>query len=344
MQTDTLVYIGRFQPFHNGHLAMLQQALSLAGKVVLVLGSAGAARSSKNPFSFDERKAMITAALAAWDASRVADIRFVGVRDYYDGQRWVAAVQQAVAAVVPAVASVGLFGHFKDASSSYLGDFPAWPLVHQASFGQLNAADLRRQWFEVGGDTAAIATQLPAALVSFLQQFAGSTAFADLQAEYRYLQHYRQVWSAAPYPPVFVTVDAVVHCCGHVLLIRRAGQPGRGNWALPGGFLDQHERVFDAAVRELNEETRLDVTPAALRSACADQALFDHPDRSLRGRTLSHAFYFKLPLAQLPAITAADDAASAQWMPVQQLVAMESTLFEDHLMILDRFLHLFDTA
>ncbi|WP_035059797.1 bifunctional nicotinamide-nucleotide adenylyltransferase/Nudix hydroxylase [Andreprevotia chitinilytica] len=341
---DYLVYIGRFQPFHNGHLAMLQQALRRADKVILVLGSAGAARNTKNPFNMAERQAMITAAIVEWDASRVADIQFVGVRDYYDGARWVAAVQQAVGAVVPANASVGLFGHFKDASSSYLSDFPNWPLVHQDNFGQLNAADLRQQWYADGGDVTAIADRLPAAVTALLQQFRRQPHFADLLAEYRYLEHYRTQWAAAPYPPIFVTVDAVVRCCDHVLMIQRGGQPGRGCWALPGGFLDQRERVANAVIRELIEETCLAVPSDVLLAAKQDQALFDHPDRSLRGRTLTHAYYFNLPLNGLPAITAADDAAAARWIPVRDLLGMESALFEDHLMILDRFLELFDGA
>lgn len=347
-----LVCIGRFEPFHNGHFAMLRQALAQARTVIVVLGSAGGARTVKNPFTAGERRQMIEGAVAGWDAARVADLRFVAVRDYCESVRWTAAVRAAVDAVPdvqPASAAaaqdaprVGLFGHFKDASSGYLNDFPGWGLVPQPSFGQLNAADVRQQWFEQQGELGELVHVLPPPVAAFLREFAAGGAFATLLAEYRFLQDHKKRWAAAPYPPVFVTVDAVVRCCGQVLLIRRGGQPGRGAWALPGGFLDQHERVADAVLRELDEETRFGLPKAALRQSCRAQALFDHPERSLRGRTLTHAFFFDLPLDALPAVAAADDAAAVRWVPQQELLALEEQMFEDHLLILDRFLHLFD--
>jgi len=48
---DIAVLIDRFQPFHNGHAALLAWALATAPQVVVVLGSAHSARNAKNPFS-----------------------------------------------------------------------------------------------------------------------------------------------------------------------------------------------------------------------------------------------------------------------------------------------------
>lgn len=337
---DVLIYIGRFQPFHQGHSAMLQVALSRAAKVIVVLGSAGGPRTTKNPFTAEERQKIICESVLALDASRVKDLQFIAIRDYNDGQRWVQAVQAAVSKLVLPGASIGLFGHFKDSSSLYLKDFPAWPLVHQSNFGALNASDIRRHWWQDQGSTEAFNALIPAAVKKWMRSFKATPDFKVLMDEFAFLEHYREVWAAAPYPPVFVTVDAVVQCGDYVLMIQRGGQPGRGCWALPGGFLDQHERVADAAIRELAEETCVDLPWQALVDARQDSALFDHPDRSLRGRTLTHAFYFKLALP-LPKITAADDAAAARWVPVRQILGMESQIFEDHLLILDHFLHLF---
>ena len=67
----TAVLIGRFQPFHLGHLALLQQALRTAQQVVVVLGSAFQARSPKNPFTWQERQSLILGSLPAQDAARV---------------------------------------------------------------------------------------------------------------------------------------------------------------------------------------------------------------------------------------------------------------------------------
>jgi 8-oxo-dGTP diphosphatase len=53
----------------------------------------------------------------------------------------------------------------------------------------------------------------------------------------------------------------VVDDDGRVLLARRAGEPFRGRWDLPGGFLDEGEHPLDALRRELREETGLEVEP-----------------------------------------------------------------------------------
>ena len=97
LRFDAAVVIGRFQPFHNGHLALIEQALAEAPTVIVILGSAHAARSTKNPFTWRERAQMIR--LAA--GNRADRIRFVPVRDYYDDTRWVDAVRAGVAEQAP---------------------------------------------------------------------------------------------------------------------------------------------------------------------------------------------------------------------------------------------------
>jgi bifunctional NMN adenylyltransferase/nudix hydrolase len=123
-----------------------------------------------------------------------------------------------------------------------------------------------------------------------------------------------------------------------VLLVKRKAQPGRGLWALPGGFLGENETLKDAALRELREETRLKIPAPVLRGSLRGESVFDHPDRSLRGRTVTHAFYFEFPSGPLPAVRGADDAARARWVPISEIQAMRSSLFEDHFFILEHFL------
>lgn len=337
-QWDVLVYVGRFQPFHHGHAALLTQALQLAKQVIVVVGSACNARSVRNPFTAAERRDLILAAMPGQSAR----LRFVAMRDYYDTARWAAAVQGQVAALLPAGAKVALFGHAKDMSSDYLQAFPGWPLLEAGNVEGINATDLRAAWFGEHGDTRAIANRVAEPVRAFMQGFANGTDFFRLQAEHDYLAAYRTQWRAAPYAPIFVTVDAVVSCCQHVLLVQRGGMPGRGNWALPGGFLDQYERVAQASLRELVEETRIAVDLPTLQRSLRGQHLFDHPERSLRGRTLTHAFHYALDLPSLPAIQADDDAAAAQWLPLADLPAMERQMHDDHFMILDHFLDLID--
>lgn len=83
-----------------------------------------------------------------------------------------------------------------------------------------------------------------------------------------------------------------------------------------------------------------DVPEATLRAALQSVAVFDHPDRSQRGRTITHAHYFDLGTAPLPAVQADDDALQAEWIPVGQIAALEAEFFEDHFHMLDHFLQI----
>ncbi len=56
---DTLVLIGRFQPFHNAHLEIVKRATALCDRLIIVVGSSRQPRTYKNPFSFEERARMI---------------------------------------------------------------------------------------------------------------------------------------------------------------------------------------------------------------------------------------------------------------------------------------------
>lgn len=117
------------------------------------------------------------------------------------------------------------------------------------------------------------------------------------------------------YPRLSLTVDAVVFRLSEnrteVLLIQRNNPPFEGGWALPGGFVDMHETLEEAIVRELEEETSLtDVALEQLHS-------FSEIHRDPRGRTVSVIFWGKLENDQ--EIKAGDDARSAKWFNIDQL-------------------------
>ena len=107
---------------------------------------------------------------------------------------------------------------------------------------------------------------------------------------------------------------------------------------IPGGFLDADERLCDGALRELREETLLDLKDPSSRGRLKMSAVFDHPERSQRGRTITHAYHFELCSPELPNVAGADDAAEARWIPIADLVGMEDQFFDDHFHILDHFL------
>lgn len=343
---DASVFIGRFQPLHAGHAALLRQALAVAPRCVVVIGSAFQARSPKNPWSWQERAEMFRLALPEADRARLL---FLPVRDYYNEQRWTEVVHAGVARLLAeagvAAPRIALVGHFKDATSDYLRGFPGWVLHSVERIGPVDATSLRDAYFgcaaqALDGTLAALVDQAPPSTLAMLRAWAALPQFATIAEEWRFVKAYREAWAASPYPPVFVTVDALVRCADHVLLIRRAQPPGTGLHALPGGFIEQRETAYQSAVRELREETGLAVPDHVLRDSLKAANVFDHPDRSQRGRTITHAFHFDLGARELPAVHAGDDAARAEWLPISALAAMEDRFHDDHFHMLDHFVGL----
>jgi len=96
-----------------------------------------------------------------------------------------------------------------------------------------------------------------------------------------------------------------------ILLVQRGSEPFAGSWALPGGFVDEGERVHDAAVRELAEETGVAAPPLTLLG------VYDTPGRDPRGWTVSVAFLGVLEREL--AAQGADDASDATWFSLTAL-------------------------
>jgi bifunctional NMN adenylyltransferase/nudix hydrolase len=117
-------------------------------------------------------------------------------------------------------------------------------------------------------------------------------------------------------------------------MIKRKATPGKGLWALPGGFIGANEMIEDAVIRELKEETKIKVSRNFLKGCQVSKEIFDHPGRSLRGRTITHAYYYKLQQYELPEVKGADDAAEAKWFTLSEIQRMEGVIFEDHLDII----------
>jgi len=325
---DTAVLIGRFQPFHRGHAGLLGRALDAARRVVVVLGSARAARTPRNPFTASEREAMIRATLTESDNARTV---FVGQRDVWDAERWAREVRGRVAAASPG--STALVGFRKDATSSYLELFPDWAWIDAGRQGPLDATPLRERLYgpePMEAVLADLAEALPEPVAAFLRGWGSGPHRQELSEESRVAADYATRWGRGP----FVTVDALVRARGHVLLVRRGRRPGLGAWALPGGFLETDEPLEKGAVRELREETGLDL--GATRSV--REMVFSHPGRSQRARIVTHAFLFEPAWEALPEVRGADDAAEARWVPESDLPGLEDCLFEDHFHILSQLL------
>lgn len=341
------VYIGRFSPFHSGHAKVLDKALRESEHVLVIIGSSFAARNVKNPFTFDERAEMIQNYYNNFGpgaSNSLGTLSIVGIPDYpYSESDWKLAVMEEVRFflsdyVEDESVKPYLTGCNRDDSTYYLqqfGDFFEVDLQPKHEAGELSATVIRSLLFDglpIPGEP-----YLPPSSVEFLKnRFLGTTEYETLKKEYTFIKEYKAKWAAAPYDPTFVTVDTVVIQSGHVLVNVRDNFPGVGLWALPGGYISTNERLVDAAIRELKEETRIELSDAQLYGSIKDKEIFDDPGRSLRGRTITTAYLLRLDdNKKLPKVKPQKgEVKKVMWVPLSDALAHPENWFEDHHSIL----------
>lgn len=338
---DLVVFIGRFQIVHNAHMQIIKNASQMANKVLVIVGSADKPRTYKNPFSFDERKAMLQQASEEFGVNNMV----VGkVNDHtYNDMAWAAQVQRVVTKHAETPWSdypkrIALIGHKKDDSSFYLNFFPQWNFIDQDLAEPLDATQVRDLYFNRKMNMNYIRGVVPNSVVNFLVDFKteSNQEYEQVIREKEFIEKYKKQYEHLPYAPTFVTTDAVVVQSGHVLMIRRRSEPGKGLWAFPGGFLNAKtdRSLVDAMIRELREETGLKIPEKVLKGSITNQRTFDAIDRSARGRTITTAFKVELDdTSELPKVKGMDDAEKAKWIPISEVKRNEC--FEDHFDILE---------
>lgn len=331
---DAIIFIGRFQPIHNAHVEIIRKASELTDKVIVVVGSANQPRTFKNPFSYEERENLIQETLMTLETELIVEPNYDTI---YNDDAWAVRVQNIVAKHTTEDSKVAIIGHKKDVTSFYLDMFPQWELIEVDLIEELSASQIRQLYFREDYNPNFIRSVVHQNVLEYLNKFAKTEEYKQILQEIEFVEKYKSQYASFPYPPTFVTVDAVVVQSGHILMIRRRAEPGRGLLALPGGFLDAYgdRTLEDAMLRELREETGLKVPAPVLRGNIVETKVFDAIERSTRGRTITHAFLIKLPNGELPRIKAGSDASSAKWIPISQVNPSEC--YEDHCEIINYF-------
>lgn len=364
------VFIGRFQPFHLGHQHVVEKAYqsNKYKQIIFLLGSADQARTPKNPFTFEERKKMISSTLDSLQIDNKEKIKvdILPIHDFiYDNQKWIAEVQNQIASVVKEEDKIVLIGNIKDETSEYLKYFPQYETDFTAGLtkNKLSATDLRFKYFSLYEQISKVKEtksylvdlntllktvfkeDLNDEVVKFLVSFSITKALDlhKLVEEFKYIQNYRKTMlEKLPFKNIaFFTGDALVTCAGHILLVKRKIAPGKGLYALPGGFFDGQNDLnsIETAIRELYEETKIGLPKQYVRSHIVKSDEFGDFNRSERWRVITKAVYVKLPDTELPKVKGSDDAAEAIWMPFVDLKKNRDKFFEDHLSIIDTFLN-----
>ncbi|MGV1754749.1 adenylyltransferase/cytidyltransferase family protein [Agrobacterium sp. CG674] len=335
------IYIGRFQPLHIGHEQIIRGALEKVETLILIVGSSHIARNPHNPFSYEERAEMLRSVFSHEIAT--GRIILTPLYDYEHDYDWAANLKKGVNEAILEHANKGgvrlhglndfkiaLAGFGKDSSSYYLKMFPDWASIQvDAQHGTINASDIRYDYFR----------RLPRMphdavsdrILAWLKGFSLSEPFKDLVAWKHALQ---QEWTDYGKGPAMAG-DALITWRGMILLVKRGKAIGKGQLAMPGGMVNDDERVYDASIRELREETSF--SGIDLDEFYAGCLFNDRPNRSTRRRMYSMLYHFAIPDAiEVKQVVAGDDAAEAGWYFFEALSS--SDFFEDHYDIIKSYL------
>ncbi len=328
---DFCVFIGRFQPLHTSHMRVMIRALEAAEYLIIVIGSAKAARRPDiNPFTDGERETIIRDALreTLGNDEGLERVRFLRAEDSdFNTPDWAERIYSGVKEIANDVvedrrrdnnvrnerdpklfetgedARISLIGHAKDKSSYYLRLFRQWNSIETGNFRNISATDIRRDYFSADSEVvdrmferAITDDLLHVSTINWMRSFQKTEHYAYLINEQKFADKARAVWTKESWPDCRNTVcgDAMIHQGGYVLLIKRAQAPFKDLWALPGGHKEITETVLECALREGYEETAIKVPRTVFERSLVAQDYFDAPHRDPRGCYISHVFLFNL--------------------------------------------------
>ncbi|MBN8827318.1 MAG: adenylyltransferase/cytidyltransferase family protein [Sphingobacteriia bacterium] len=143
---DYVIYIGRFQPFHKGHFYVVEKALKKAQKILIICGSANINFTTKNPFTFEDRKLIIEKNLKDKYPHRYTVLPLI---DTPTDEEWEQELYKIVENYIKSEAisnpKLALIGHKKDDSCYYLDMFKNWDYIEVPNYKGINATDIREK-------------------------------------------------------------------------------------------------------------------------------------------------------------------------------------------------------
>ena len=117
-----------------------------------------------------------------------------------------------------------------------------------------------------------------------------------------------------------IGVGAVIVCNGRILLEKRKDEPGKGKWSIPGGLVELGERAEQTVIREVREETNLEVENPELIDV-VNSITFDDGGR-IKYHFVIIDYFVKLKGGT---VKAADDAAELKWVPFNEVEKYDLT-------------------
>ena len=352
-KTKIAIYIGKFQPLHNSHKQIIEHCLNSYHRTIVLAGSSNRRISIIRPFGFNIAKQWIHSIKKADE-----DLFVYPLKDYiYNEQKWITQVEDIIyrnlelSGIDIDDVEISIVGADKDESSYYLKSFPNFKFDEmELTNNNLSSTLIRDLWFSGKDFEDLVPESVSGVMRGIIEvpycKIAGENTptFADLKEERAFYAKEKEMFASYPFQETlkFYCADPVIVCDGNILLVKRGQAPGKGSWALPGGFVNANETAKEAMVRELREETGLKVPAPVIKSLANRSKIFDNPNRNIGIPRVSNAFYVEIfpdknskGMPKLPKVKGADDAAEAKWFPLAEVRHM--SLFDDHNDVIDAF-------
>ncbi|APJ04127.1 NUDIX domain-containing protein [Silvanigrella aquatica] len=329
---EVSVVIGRFQPFHNGHLKTLQFAMAKSKKIIIILGGYMLSAGVRGPWSAEERTTLIR---SCFSPNQLKRISFVYVRDrLYDEKMWIDNVKGEVSKIMGDEKSVALIGHEKDSSSYYLRVFPEWEFLETGNYDGINATDIRNIYF-LSRDYNKAYNFVPKIISLWLKKYRKTEHFRKLKSMYSYVHKIsKNQENNLPHN----VANAVVFCMGYVLLVKAKDPLRKGFYSLPEYIIKDNDNRNDCALRAIENESKFNFTAEKLELNFKLQHIFDYADRFPICKQKSFSKCYQLNLNSLPAVAKGKNIEKVEWVLINDVYLREDQMYADHYQIIQWFL------
>lgn len=315
------VYIGRFQPLHKGHLSSIHKALAENDKLLILVGSTNVLPNFKNPFTFEQRLALLTE-----ETKEFGDrVIIKGIKDADSDDEWVQDVVSRVLTIEENPAEVALYCHPKD--EQWYRTNLLYP-VETVDMIKVSATEVREQWYTDGYIDTNV---LPASSVALLTNHPDERRLAR-EHEVTTREFRRKVQGHPFGNPVEPVTFALIVQNNKVLVGKRKGARGNGQYGLPGGFIDADESTMDAVLRETKEELSVDLKDLCNQglAVCLAQAVSENlDDLGVRTLGINYVFVVKPDVALEPKVDM-EETDDYKWVPLMDIAEERFLLFYNH--------------
>ena len=248
----TILYIGRFQPFHIGHMSVIKEIIKESDKIIIGIGSSQYCHTKDNPFSYKERKEIIEAELK----ENIQNYEIISIPDFHDDDQWINYIIKKYNFDVIYSGNSWVKRLFKENGFK----------VKEVIFEHDIDGTLLRNLIAKDNDYKIF---IPRKSLEKLIKLKGINRI-------KYTQN-----------NIKISADIIIKLYDKekfkgIVLIERKNKPQ--GFALPGGFVDYNESIEETAIREAKEETGLDI------KLIRQFHTYSKPGRDPRGQTITTVF------------------------------------------------------